>query len=287
VFPNLALLKLRRLTLSPRETLSPCGFGARAATFSSLRPFDPDAIASDPDAMGRAGCCSGRALCGGCARALVATSTFALSVWKGTERRALRAVKLAALRATVCSFALQPRILISTGGVTASAAEPWAWACGHTSVRSARSIFVRRVLQVGFSQSTYLALLVLHVRELGSLLLTGRAGGRRLKGLDPRGALLMAGRTQKSPLHRPLRAGHAAGAVSGPGNPSSCLVARQGGLSDSLTVRDRGVSAAPHLIYIRAGKVCERELARPSLSSDRSGVSVFVRRAFVVNPSNL
>jgi hypothetical protein len=34
------------------------------------------------------------------------------------------------------------------------------------------------------------------------------------------------------------------------------------GLIDSHMARDRGVSAAPHLLYIRAGKVCERELAR-------------------------
>jgi hypothetical protein len=37
---------------------------------------------------------------------------------------------------------------------------------------------------------------------------------------------------------------------------------RSPGLSDSHMARDRGVSAAPHLLYIRARKVCERELAR-------------------------
>jgi hypothetical protein len=144
------------------------------------------------------------------------------------------------------------------------------------SARPARSISVRRVLQVGFNQVTsLLALPGLLVSGLGSPHLTGRAGDRWLMGMDPRGAplrasdaatcltaILTAGRTQTSSLNRPLRVGHTAFAVSGPGNPKSRLVARQGGLIDSLMARDRGVSAAHHLLYIRAGKVCARELAR-------------------------
>ena len=144
------------------------------------------------------------------------------------------------------------------------------------SARPARSISVRRVLQVGFNQVTsLLALPGLLVSGLGSPHLTGRAGDRWLMGMDPRGAplrasdaatcltaILTVGRTQTSSLNRPLRVGHTAFAVSGPGNPKSRLVARQGGLIDSLMARDRGVSAAHHLLYIRAGKVCARELAR-------------------------
>jgi hypothetical protein len=65
---------------------------------------------------------------------------------------------------------------------------------------------------------------------------------------------------RKRDLHRPLRGRGARGAASDAGN-STPPVAQRGGPSVSGTVRGRGESAAAHLLYIRAGKVRERELA--------------------------
>ena len=53
-----------------------------------------------------------------------------------------------------------------------------------------------------------------------------------------------------------------AGVKSGAGNLTR-PVSLQGGPGDSLTVRDRGVSEVAHLLYIRAGKVRERDLGLP------------------------
>ena len=52
------------------------------------------------------------------------------------------------------------------------------------------------------------------------------------------------------------------GVKSGAGNLTR-PVSLQGGLGDSLTVRDRGVSEVAHLQYSRAGKVREREQGPP------------------------
>ena len=99
---------------------------------------------------------------------------------------------------------------------------------------------------------------------------------RQLEGQAPCGALATAanaatysmmspttGRVRKRTPNTPLRRRCAPGATSGAGNLTRLLVARQGGLIDRPMVRGRGVSAAAHRQYIRAGKVCERATGTP------------------------